>query len=310
MSARPPVLVLGGGGFVGSHLCGALLGAGYGVRAFGTARRGWGNLDHLGGRVERVQGDVADADAVRGAAAGCEVAIHVAGATLPADSAATAARDVGPAMRFWPAAGQLGLRHLVLISSGGTIYGRAERLPVAEDHPTRPISPYGELKRTLEMLLALEARAQGLPWTILRLANVYGERQSPDGTQGAVAVFLGRVLAGRPIEIFGEGDLVRDYVHADDVGRALLSALEAVEPERIFNVGTGVGTSLVELAAAIGRVTGRAVEIERRPARPVDVPANVLDASRLRRATGWKPEVDLEAGIRRTAAWIAGAARK
>jgi UDP-glucose 4-epimerase len=301
---KPRVVLLGGSGFFGSHVADDLCAAGYTVRLVSTARRGWGNVAHLGAAVERVQADIGDPAAARAALAGCDAAVHLAGRGTPADVERTPADDetenLAPARRFLAAAAAVRLPRIVFASSGGTVYGRAERLPVDEDHPTVPLSAHGACKLALERTLGEAADRDGFDLAVLRFGNLYGERQDPGGRQGAVAVFLGAARDGRPIELSGGGAAVRDYLHAGDAARAIRLVIERRPDGRTFNVGSGVGLSVRELADEVERTTGRTLVRRTRPPLPGEVPASVLDASRLRRAVGWAPAIPLGEGLART----------
>jgi len=140
----------------------------------------------------------------------------------------------------------------------------------------------------------------GLRHTIIRLGNPYGERQSPTRRQGAVAVFLDRVSSGEPLDIFGDGSTIRDFIYVKDATRAIRLLLDSDSPDGVYNVGTATGTSLNELVEHIRRVTGRPVEVRKGPGRTVDVPANILNIAKIERVTGWRPECSLADGIART----------
>jgi UDP-glucose 4-epimerase len=183
------------------------------------------------------------------------------------------------------------------------VYGTPQRIPISEDHPTDPISSYGITKLTIEKYLKLYRELHGLEYCVLRLANPYGEGQRTDRGQGAVAVFLDRVAGGMPIEIWGDGSVVRDYIYVGDVVEAMTAAAFGDAPSRLYNIGSGQGTSLLELVDAIGAVTGRKPSIDFKPSRPFDVPASVLDISRARRELGWQPRTTLGEGLRRTFEW-------
>jgi UDP-glucose 4-epimerase len=308
MSVSDRVVIFGGAGFIGSHLTEELVRAGRPVRVFDKTRGDWTNLAAVRDRVELLEGDFLNEVDVRGALAGCGAAVHLVSATLPSTSNDNPVYDVEAnvvaSLRFLEAARDAGVRRIVFISSGGTVYGPAVRLPIDETHPTEPTCSYGIGKLAIEKYLGLWRRLYGLEDTVLRLSNPYGERQNPAAAQGAVAVFLGRVLRGEPIDIWGDGSVVRDYLYIGDAARAIRLVLENPPAGRVFNVGSGVGTSLNELVDAIRRVTGRPVRVNHGPPRPVDVPANVLDGGRLREAVGWRADTPLDDGLARTWRWL------
>jgi len=302
-------LVLGGKGFLGSHLVDALLQQGYRVRSFDRAKTVSGpKQTSTASGIELVEGNFGNDSDLAAAVAGCDVCFHLISTTLPKSSNTDPVFDIETnlvgTIRLLNHAVRSGLRKLVFVSSGGTVYGRTQALPLDENHPTNPMSSYGIVKLSIEKYLELYRLLHGLEYSVVRLSNPYGERQRTDASQGAVAVFLGKVLKGEPLEIWGDGSVVRDYIYVSDVTRALVAAAGYSGEDRVLNIGSGQGTSLNELIAAISRATGKEVVRTYLPARSFDVPASVLCTERARRALAWRPEVPLLEGIARTAGWI------
>jgi UDP-glucose 4-epimerase len=196
------------------------------------------------------------------------------------------------------------LKKIIFVSSGGTVYGIPRETPIPESHPTDPLCSYGISKLTIEKFLALFHKLHGVDYAVLRLANVYGERQRVVSSQGAVAVFLARVLTLEPIEIWGDGSVVRDYIHIDDVVLALLRVMGDTGNERVFNIGSGKGVSVSELLDTIERIVGQKTVRRHLPPRGFDVPTNILCVDRARTALGWQPRITLENGIQRFAEWM------
>jgi len=192
------------------------------------------------------------------------------------------------------------VKGFVYASSGGAVYGEPARLPVDEGHPTDPVSPYGVTKLLGEKYLQCYAHNYGLEVTSLRYANVYGERQDPHGEAGVIAIFIDRVR-GRPPVIFGDGRQTRDYVHVSDVVRANLAG---AGKEGIFNIGTGVETSVNQLVDALKAVTGKEIEPVHTDERKGEVRRIALSIGKAQKELGWKPEVPLEEGMRRTFEWF------
>ncbi|HET9404478.1 MAG TPA: NAD-dependent epimerase/dehydratase family protein, partial [Burkholderiales bacterium] len=168
----------------------------------------------------------------------------------------------------------------------------------------QPICSYGIHKLAIEKHLHLNWLLHGLDYCILRISNAYGERQRTDTAQGTVPVFLDRALRGKPIQIWGDGSVVRDYIYVGDIVEALLLAPAYEGAQKIFNIGSGTGVSLNQLIKEIGWVTGRGLSVEYTPARSFDVPANVLDTSLAQRFLGWKARTPLRDGLRRTYDWM------
>lgn len=297
-------LVLGGGGFLGSHLSCALLEKGERVRVFDRAVQN----RHLAQEIEWREGDFSNSQEVQSALEGCEVVYHLISTTIPKDSNENPAYDVESnvvsTVRMLEAAYKLGVRKVVFVSSGGTVYGVPKRVPIQEGDAGDPVCSYGIGKLMIEKYLHLFHVLHDLDYCILRMANPFGERQNVAGALGAAAAFLYRAMKRKPIEIWGDGEIVRDYLYVKDAARALVMAMESIAEERVFNIGAGEGRSLNDLVAAIERVAERAVERKYLPGRPFDVPVNVLDISRAKRVLKWRPEVSFEEGLRRTWEWM------
>lgn len=301
-------LVLGGAGFMGSHLVERLVQDGIPVRVFDLRGRAQEHLAQLAGRIEVVEGDFQQAAELATAVAGCEAVFHLIGTTVPSTSNRDPVFDVETnvraTLRLLGACVRAQVRQVIFSSSGGTVYGPASSLPIPETHPTEPLSSYGITKLAIEKYLALFHQLHGLDYTILRIANAYGPRLPLGGEQGVVGAFLARLRDGQPITLWGDAAVVRDYVYVSDVARAFRAALGQRSPYRLFNIGTGVGTSLKELVACMETVTGRQARIEPQPARPVDLPVNVLDPMRARQHLGWHATTDLLSGLRQTWEWL------
>lgn len=302
-------LVLGGGGFIGSHVVDRLLDAGHDVRIFERPRVPR-YRDFPADRVEWVEGDFQNAAVVRPTLEGIDTVVHLISTTLPKTSNDDPVFDVQSnvvsTLRLCDFAVEAGVRRVVFISSGGTVYGVPRTLPIPEDHPTDPRVSYGIVKLAIEKYLALYHAQRGLGYIVLRVANPFGERQRVDVAQGAVAVFLDRALRRVPIEIWGDGSVVRDYIHVEDVARAFVRAVEHEGPPCVLNVGSGQGHSLNDLLDRLESLLGRAIERHYLPARGIDVPSNVLDIARARDELGWAPEIALDAGLARTLEWMRG----
>jgi UDP-glucose 4-epimerase len=302
-------LVLGGRGFIGSHLVDALLARGYRVRCFDRPHVMPLGESHLTNpNFELYEGDfVSEAD-VAEALVGCEVCFHLVSTTLPKSSNADPVFDVESnilgTVRLLGHGVRLGLKKIIFVSSGGTVYGVPTQVPIPETHPTEPVCSYGITKLGIEKYLGLFNHLHDLEYTILRIANPYGERQRTHASQGAVAVFLGKVLRGEPVEIWGDGSVVRDYIHIADVVNALMISLEQSAGEHVFNIGAGHGHNLNEVLTAIERATGRVANRNYLPGRPFDVPVSVLCIARAKELLGWSPNVDFEQGLKRFAAWL------
>jgi len=299
------ILVLGGFGFIGAHVVDSLLARGHQVRVLEwPGRRPHELVLPRWSDVELVEGDFLAVDTLATALHGVEVVIHLVWTVLPEQSNEDPIHDVESnvvgTVRMLALARRHRVRKVVFSSSGGIVYGRAQSIPIAEDHRTEPLCSYGITKLAVEKYLELSRQRGDLDYTVLRCSNPYGEGQDGRRPQGAVGVFLARLAEGKPISIWGDGLVIRDYVYVKDVAEAFVLATEMDTQSRVFNVGSGTGTSLNELVKIMADVTGIAPEVTYGPARSLDVPVNVLDVSLARRELGWVPHTGLVDGIGRT----------
>ena len=307
------VVVTGGAGFIGSHVCQAYRDAGWQVIALDNLSSG--KAANVPDGVEFVEMDIrTDAlpqfmkdrrpSLVNHHAAQIDVRVSVTDPRLDASI------NVDGWLNVLGSACTAGAERIVYVSSGGVVYGEPEKLPTDERAPKAPISPYGVSKLTGEHYLFYYRKLHGLEGVTLRYSNVYGPRQDPHGEAGVVALFSRRLLEGRALTIFGDGEQTRDYVYVGDVAAANLAVTELPlsDPGTIddvaFNVATGVEVSVCRLAETLLSVAGRHVDIEFAAARQGELLRSSLDTACLR-ATGWAPEIDLTEGLRRTYEYIA-----
>jgi len=297
-------LIIGGGGFIGSHVVDALLDRGHQVRVFDRRNIDTRNLSGVMDRIELVMGDFLNEDDLRGALSGIDIVVHLVSTTLPKSSNNNMIYDVETnvtgTLRLLDIARQEGARKIVFASSGGTIYGIPQCLPIPESHPTEPLCSYGISKLAIEKFLRLHSYLYGIDYTILRIANPYGERQDPMSGQGAVSTFLWRVLMGEPMTIWGDGSVARDYLYISDLARAFVRVIEENSPSKLYNIGGGKAYSLNEILEIIRSVTGKNPIVNYTSARQLDVPANCLNISKARVELNWEPRFNLAEGIYRT----------
>lgn len=301
-------LVIGGNGFIGINLVDELLQAGHSVRVFDRYPSRYRQPD---ARVEYVTGDFANHGEVEEVVRGMDWIYHLAYTTLPQTSNEDPVYDVRSnvidTLQLLQCCVASGVKKVIFISSGGTIYGVPRTTPIKEEHPTEPICSYGISKLTIEKYLSLFHHLHGLEFVVARISNPYGEGQNPGSKQGAVGVFLGNVAQGKPITIWGDGGAVRDYLYIRDAAEALVKAGEyqpAADEPRVFNIGSGVGYTLNDIIARIKEVVDVPVAVQYTPARALDVPANVLDITRAMTYLKWRPKVELKDGLRETWIWI------
>ncbi|MDD5383766.1 MAG: GDP-mannose 4,6-dehydratase [Gallionella sp.] len=307
MSEDRNTLVIGGAGYIGTHLIPELLATGRRVTVLG--RRVIPAYELPQG-VAYVTGDFARFDLISGLLDCHQEVIHLAYATVPNTSfenpLADLLQNLPPTVQLFSEVADRGGK-LVLVSSGGTVYGEAIKLPIREDHPTKPISPYGVTKLTLENYAHLYAVTHGLQFICIRPANAYGVGQRPFVGQGFIATAMASAMRGQPIRIFGQTGTIRDYLYASDLAAGIISALQMGHLSETYNLGSGVGLSNVDVIKAIAplmKELGYEVRVEHLPERAFDVKANVLDSTKLRAHTGWKPKVEFDDGLRRTCEWL------
>jgi UDP-glucose 4-epimerase len=300
------ILVLGGSGFIGRRLCEGLISAGYQPVVFDRVPPTLPGVEyHLGDMVSI-------GDLWRPLLEEVVAVFHLAWSTKPQSSNDAPYYDlqtnVLAGVHFLDCMVQLDRPpRLIFVSSGGAIYGTPDYLPMDELHPTRPVNAYGIGKQTYERYLALYRRLHGLDYLVFRPGNPYGEGQDPAGAQGAVAVFLGRILAGQPICIWGDGEIIRDYLYIGDLVDAFIKGIDYVplqDEERVFNVGSGIGLSLTQLLSKLAEATGRQPLVDYQPPRKADSSAVVLDTTLVMRCLEWRPETSLEDGLRLTWEWL------
>jgi UDP-glucose 4-epimerase len=304
---RVRVLVTGGAGFVGSHVVDRCVEVGHEVAVvddLSTGRR-----EHVNPAARLHVADIngpALHDIVRAEAP--EAVIHLAAQASVGRSVANPRLDaeinILGSINLLECCRRAGTRRVVYTSTGGAGYGDTDVIPTPEDHPARPVSPYGVSKVAAELYLACWEALHGLRGIVLRLANVYGPRQDPQGEAGVVAIFTDRLLRGEPCIINGDGHQTRDYVYVADVADAALIALERSEVTGPVNIGTGVETSVVTIFESLRAAAGGHGEARHGPARPGEQRRSLLDTSRARRVLGWAPRVTLDEGLRRTVASV------
>jgi len=295
-------IVTGGAGFIGSHVVEALLERGDEVHALDDLSKG--NRGRIAEGAELHVADIRDPDAVFDAvrpeavfhlAAQADVRVSVERPEYDADVNVVGTARILEAARRHDAT-------IVFSSTGGAIYGECDG-PAPESAPRRPLAPYGTSKLCGEEYLATWNRLYETEHVALRFGNVYGPRQEPHGEAGVVAIFMGLLRDGGTPKIYGDGTQTRDYVYVGDVVRAMLAAF-GHKGGGVFNVGTGTETSVLELYDAIQQASGVHRDPELSPARLGELQRSVLDVSLAARDLGWRPEVDLSAGLSKTWSWV------
>ena len=299
---RPRCLMLGGLGFLGSAVGRELIGRGYPVRIYDQGD--FQPQRHAGLEpAELIKGDFLDSETLAPALADCDYVFHLVGTTLPRSAADNPTYDLETnvlgTLRLLELLRHQPPRRLLFSSSGGTVYGSAQILPIPEHHPTEPRTPYGVTKLMVEKYLKVYQYLHGIPFRVYRFSNPYGPGQR-QREQGVITTFLRRMRDRQTLQIWGDGSVVRDYLYSEDLARAVADSFELPAAQDAFNCGSGQGVSLRELVALMEMVTGRTPKVEFSPGRPIDVPANVLDITALTNLCSWTPTVSLPEGIQRT----------
>jgi UDP-glucose 4-epimerase len=301
-------LILGGGGFLGSHLSEALLGQGYAVRIFDRPNLFRFKSFQRDEAVEWFEGDFINREHIAQAVSGCDVIYHLISTTLPRSSNENPAYDVETnvvgTLRLLEIAQKNNIRKVIFVSSGGTVYGIPQQVPITESHPTEPICSYGIGKLAIEKYLNLFHLLHGMDYCVLRLANPFGERQRIASEQGAVTAFLDKALRKEEIEIWGDGSVVRDYFYVSDAVSAMTKALACEGASGVFNIGSGTGQSLNQILSAMEASLGTSIRRTYLPARGFDVPVSVMDISKAATLLGWRPETTFADGLSRTVRWL------
>jgi UDP-glucose 4-epimerase len=294
-------LVLGGNGFIGSHLVDRLLGEGHAVHVFDRQPERY--RKPLARVVYHIQ-DFGNRAFLASVLPHMDVVFHLVSTTVPKtsndDPAFDVMSNVVETIHLLEQCAREKVRKVVFVSSGGAVYGTPAALPVAEDSPEKPESSYGITKLAIEKYLGLFQRLYGLNYVVLRPSNPYGERQNPDGDQGVIAVFLGKIAKGEAIDIWGDGGNVKDFIYIGDLIDGVYKAAFRDTVHRVFNIGSGIGHSVNDIVRMITEKVGRPVSVNHLPKGTFDVSRIYLDIARARKELGWEPRISLDEGLRRT----------
>lgn len=300
--------LIGGGGFIGVHVANILLSQGRQVTVLDTRSA----PIHLSKTAKYVVGDYGHKETLRRALTGADTVINLSYASVPSTSIEDPIQDIlsnlPAAVRLFEIASDCAIQKIIVISSGGTVYGPAQGLPLTENHATNPISPYGVTKLAIEKYGHMFHWLKELPVVTVRPANAFGERQKPFVGQGFIATAIAAILSRKGIALYGSAGAIRDYVHVEDVADGIVAVLEHGQPGAIYNIGSGEGRSNKDVLEEIlphAESLGLPLQIKTLPARRFDVEANVLDSTKLHIDTGWNIRIPFHEGIQRTWDWFA-----
>lgn len=301
-------IIIGGSGFLGLNVARGLLSCGYKVTIVDKKAPSPDHFSDLRKKTVFVKMNYHKQDLLRTVIKDKYALFHFASLSLPGTSMENMENDIKDdvmeSVKLFKLAYKAGVKKIFFPSSGGTVYGNSNKLPIKEESLTDPISPYGVNRLTIEKYLFLLNKTCGLDYLIYRLGNPYGPGQNPDGEQGLIAIVIYKLLSDLPIMIFGDGNNLRDYIFIEDVVTAFISGIEHDLKNNVYNVGTGKGYTINEVIKIASEIVGIKPRVEYLNRRHIDVKENILDAGKLRSATGWKAAVSLEEGIDRTYKWV------
>ncbi len=296
-------LILGGSGFIGTNLALRLAGLGAIVSRFGRDDKFPDGLEN----TRWIKGEFSDSLAIEKAVADQDFVFHCISETVPGNSndniLADLVSNVQNTLKLLSLCRDKAAKKLVFLSSGGTVYGNSGMQSATELSPTNPLSAYGVSKLTIEKYLGLYNHLYGLDYRVVRVSNPFGRFQRAYRQQGLIAAILERVHRGLPVEIWGDGSIVRDYIPVDDLIDGILAVSGYEGEHRIFNVGSGIGRSANDVIASLERVLGREIKQTHTAARAADVPYNVLDISLIESELGWRPTRSWFDALADTAQW-------
>lgn len=295
-------VVIGGNGFLGSHVVDELAARGHEVTAFD--RFSAGRVAFSAEGVRRIPGDFMNHAEVAEALAGNEYVFHFLSTTTPATSEGDPTLDVrtnvAASVELLEQCVGAGVRRVFFASTGGAMYGSQPPGTITEDAVPLPVSPYAIGKLAVEGYLRYFHAKHGLESTSFRISNPYGPRQGPNKKQGVVPIFLQAIAEGRPVSVYGDGSMVRDYMFVEDVARQVVETVDRPAQHSLYNIGSGSGHSVSEIVDAVRSATGRDVRVEHRPVPSTFVDHVVLDVERYTSEFGAGELVPLEEGIART----------
>lgn len=292
------ILITGGNGFIGSHLVKAFLEAGHIVHVIS---RNTIITDKPKTGLICFTGEYDDGNLLGKAFKDVDVVFHLAYTTVPENSTLNPVMDVEtnviPSLNLLRICSENKIKKIFFISSGGVVYGNKSVFPIKETDKTNPLSSYGISKWMIENQIKLLSKKLNLDYCIFRVSNAYGSGQHSRKNQGVINIWMEKIMSNEPIQIMGDGSVVRDYIHIDDIVSAVRKSLET-NLCGVYNLGTGIGTSLNEIVILLEKTCGKKAVIQYSEGRRFDVEKNILDCSELKKTVGWEPKVKLLEGIK------------
>lgn len=301
-------IIYGGAGFIGSHITENLIANGFDVTVFDKINTSKKNIQHILDKIKFTEGDFNNTIDIKKSLRNIDYVIHLVSSTLPADSNLNPFYDIETnlisSLNLFEECVKQNIKKIIFISSGGTIYGNPVKLPIPESHPTNPTNSYGIIKLTIEKYLSMYKALKGLDFKILRFSNPFGERQNPQTGQGLIAHLLYRIKNKQPIEIWGNGKVVRDFFYVKDGAKAVSAAIKDKSDEEIFNISSGNGLSINQILEKFRKILKLKFKVNYTEARIFDVPKNILDNSKAFKILNWKPETDFNEALKKTWSFI------
>lgn len=302
------IFVTGGTGFLGSHIVELLLQQGHTVTVLTSSSSIHPNIQHLQDQLTIIRGNFGNRHLLVQKLKGIDILIHIAWTTVPKTASENPSYDAQSniigGIHLLEAAAENHIKKVLFISTGGALYGVPDYTPIDENHPIRPISAYGISKMAFERYLHFFYQNKGLNYSIFRIANAYGTRQNLTKNQGVIGIWLQKIKQGETIEIWGDGQVIRDYIYVTDVAQAIVQSLDYQGNQHVFNIGAGLGHSLNEILAVCKTVTQTQPNIVYKAGRTFDVPVNILSIKQAEKELEWQPVTSLHKGIQKTWDWL------
>lgn len=301
-------IIYGGAGFIGSHMTENLLSNGFDITVFDKLNTSKKNILHVLDKIQFIEGDFNNAIDIKKSLRNKDYVIHLVSSTLPAGSNLNPFYDVETnlisSLILFEECVKQNIKKVIFISSGGTIYGNPVKLPIPESHPTNPTNSYGIIKLTIEKYLSMYKSLRGLDFKILRFSNPFGERQNPRTGQGLIAHLLYKIKNKQPIEIWGNGKVVRDFFYIKDGASAAYAAIRDKSGEEIFNISSGKGLSINQILEKFRKILKLKFKVYYTEGRKFDVPKNILANSKAQKYLNWKPETEFNEALKKTWSFI------
>lgn len=301
-------IIFGGAGFIGSHIADDLLKNNLSVSVFDKLYASKQNVQHILRKIKFIEGDFNNKVDVSESLKGHDYAVHLVSSTLPADSNLNPVYDVESnlvsTLNFLEQCVQNKIKKVIFISSGGTVYGVPNYIPIDENHPTQPTCSYGIIKLSIEKYLSLYNELRGLKYTVLRFSNPFGERQNPHLPQGLITHLLYKIKLGHDIDIWGDGKVIRDYFYIKDGVSSVYKAMKYSGSISLFNISSGKGHSINQILDKFKKELKLKFKVNYLAPRKFDVPVNILKNIRANKVLNWKPSTDFSTALKKTWRYI------